>query len=287
MTIAFWSMLEHHSLALRPIFNKMSAQGKDVVDLFNHPAGELLSHSCIVSGTAEYLPASKLQNTVYHFHSLGPNHTRPGECDHKFFPVFKGVMLPGEWWVGKWVKEPKCWAVIGWPKNDLLRPSTKHKRTVLYSPSMFDFERMRTLDLVLNLSAKMGFKLIVKPHHGTATWFPKQMKAMSEVVHLEKSTIDIVTYFPSIDVLVSEASGSLWEFMATGKPSIQMQQGKKHGRVFPGGILEANFETLERVLSKAFNAPIVISDWCERVMGKLDGKATSRAIEFIERVFNE
>lgn len=279
MTIAFWSVLEHHALALRPVYDKMKAQGKDVVDLFNHPVRELLPYLCIVSGTAPDIPPAKRLDTIYHFHSLSPYHINPAEDDYKLIPLFKGVMFPGRWWVDKWSEKPKHWAIVGWPKNDLLRP------TVLYASSMFDMQRMETLRLLVALSETVGFTLLVKPHCGTAKWFPAQLRAMARLIHLEENTRDISEYFSSADVLVSESSGALWEFMATGKPSIQMQQGERWGRVFPGGVQVASFETLEKVLKEALS--VTVSDWCEKVMGRLDGKATDRAIEFIERVFSE
>lgn len=288
--IAFWSVLEHHAISIRPIYNKMRAQGKEVVGLFNRPVGELFPYSCIVSGTAPDIPVSKRCDTIYHFHSLSPLHIKPSEGDYKYIPLFKGVMFPGMWWVDKWPKKPEHWAVVGWPKNDLLQPMTKrHEPTVLFAASMFNFERMKTLATLIELSKKIGFRLIVKPHHGIEAWYPKQLEAMARLVQMEDSTADISAYFHLADVLVSESSGALWEFMATGRPSIFMEHSKKWGRSYPGGVLEASFETLEETLGVALRSPGKLSEertlWRERVMGKLDGKATDRAIEFIEGVF--
>ena len=291
-TIAFWSILEHHALALRPIYDKMKVQGKDVVALFNHPKKELLPYSCIVTGTASNIPQAKRLNTIYHFHSLAPHHASPREADYKWVPFFKGVMFPGEWWVDKWPKKPEHWAVVGWSKNDLLQPRTDSEPTVLYASSMFNRQRMKTLRSLISLSRKMSFKLIVKPHYGIKAWFPQQLKDMAALVHLEESAADIAAYFHLADALVSESSGTLWEFMATGRPSIQMKQGEDRGRrIYPGGLLRATFETLEATLRTTFETPEVISSeialWRERIMGELDGKATDRAIAFIEKVFNE
>lgn len=283
--IAFWSVAEHHALAIRPIYNKMKALGKNVVDLFNQPPGTLLSYPHIVSGTAVDVPPSKRTDTIYHFHSLSPYHADPSEDDYKYLPLFKGLMFPGEWWVDKWQEKPEHWAIVGWPKSDLLKLPTDHERTVLYASSMHDFERMKTLRLLIELSGKIGFKLIVKPHYGTEMWYPEQLAAMSELIPIEKSTGDIFEYFHLADVLVSEASGSLWEFMATGRPSIQMSQAERWNRIYPGGVYKASFDTLEKVLEEAFKAPTSTSDWCKKVMGDIDGKATDRAIAFIEEVF--
>lgn len=292
MTIAFWSILEHHALALRPIYDKMKAQGKDVVALFNHPKEELLPYPRIVTGSPSNFPRSKRLSAIYHFHSLSPIHIKPREGDYKWLPLFKGVMFPSEWWAAKWPKKPKHWAAVGWPKNDLLEPRTASGPTVLYASSMFNLQRMKTLRLLIGLSEKMNFKLIVKPHHGIKAWFPKQLVAMAELVHLEESTADIAAYFHLADVLVSESSGVLWEFMATDRPSIQMKHGEDRGhRTYPGGILRATFEALEATLRTAFENPGIASSeialWREKVMGKLDGKSTDRAIAFIEKVFSE
>lgn len=293
MTVAFYAVAEHHSLAIRPIYHKMKEMGKDVVSLLNQPAKKLLPYDKIVSSTAPDIPASKRKNTIFHFHSLAPYHANPAEDDYKYIPLWKGVMFPGSWWVNKWKKKPEHWAVVGWPKTDYLKPSTQHEKTVLYASSMHNFSRMRTLQLLLNLSSEMRFKLIVKPHHGTFMWYPKQLKAMTELTEIVKSTVDIADLFHEADILVSESSGALWEFMATGKPSIQMVQAEKWGRRYPGGVCKTDFNSLGKVIERCFDSPRIVGDvcgaseWCERVMGKIDGKASLRAIRFIEEVFNE
>lgn len=286
MTV-FWSVAEHHALAIRPIYTKMRKMGKDAVPLFNQPVKKLLPHSSIVSSTAPDIPPSKRRNVIYHFHSLSPYHANPAETDYKYIPLFKGVMFPGPWWVDKWKKKPEHWAVVGWPKTDHLKPSTKHERTVLYASSMFNMQRMKTLHLLRTLAKKDGFKLLVKPHHGTAINFPKQLTAMAKVTNILKSTVDVTSYFHLADILVSESSGSLWEFMATGKPSIQMKQGERWGRIYPGGVYRANFKNLEKIIQHCFDNPHAPDEWREKIMGAIDGNATLRAIRFIEEVFNE
>ncbi len=287
--IIFYAVAEHHALAIRPIYLKMREMGKDVVPLFNQPPKKLLPYSRIVSSTAPDVPPEKRKDTIYHFHSLAPYHVNPAETDYKYIPLFKGVIFPGKWWVDKWKKLPELWAVAGWPKNDSLKPSTQHEKTVLYASSMLDFSRMRTLQLLLKLSNEMVFKLMVKPHHGTAMWYPKQLKAMGKLTEVVDSTIDVADLFHEADILISESSGALWEFMATGKPSIQMVQAEKWGRRFPGGVCKADFNSLGKVIERCFDNPDLCgaSEWSRKVMGEVDGKATLRAIRFIEEVFNE
>lgn len=292
LTIIFYSSCKHHAFAIQPIYNKMVSQGKDVIAISNQDFKKASGYKQIVSSTAiEAFP--KRNNTIFHFHSLSPYHTNPGEQDYKYIPYFKAVIFPGMWWVNKWKKLPELWRVVGWPKTDsLINLKKLDSKTVLYASSMFDFYRMKTLRLLLHLSHKLKFKLIVKPHHGTAMWFKKELNALVSEAEKEatviQSDIDVVSLFGIADILVSEASGALWEFLATGKPSIQMQQGERWGRVFPGGILKANFENLENIVQGCFDNPDITksSGWCEKVMSKIDGKATKRAIQFIEEVFN-
>lgn len=295
MTTAFWSVLEHHALAVRPIYNKMRAQGKDVVDLFNHPVAELFPYECIVTGTAPDIPPSKRENTIYHFHSIHPVHIHPTECDHKYLPLLKGVMFPGEWWVSHWNQLPEHWRVVGWPKNDLLQKTKTRGRNVLYASGMHNFDNLEILRLLVKLSREMGFTLLVKPHGGRAKWYPKLLEAMYEIT--EASSIrcfdplgDISDLFQYADVLIGESSGSLWEFLATGRPSIQVEVAACRGdRFFPGGVAKAKFETLPKVLKACLEYPYFFAfpEWREKVMGKIDGKATDRAIAFIEEVFSE
>lgn len=298
--IAFWSVLEHHALAIRPIYNKMKAQGKNVVDLFNHPARELLPYECIVSGTAPNIPRSKRRSTIYHFHSVHPVHANPIERDHKYLPLLKGVMFPGEWWVSHWKRLPPYWRVIGWPKSDLLQsgPPQKPKGfsgTVLYATGMHNFDRLKTLHLLIKLSKELGFRLLVKPHGGRTKWYPELLKTVYEIT--ETSSIqcfdaldDISNLFQYADILVGESSGSLWEFLATGRPSIHVDiNARAWHRVFPGGVVKGTLETLPEILEFCLTHPhhYDFSEWREKVIGKVDGKATDRAIAFIEEVFSE
>lgn len=294
MTIAFYSVAEHHAFSIRPIYQKMKKMGKDVVSLFNKHPKNTLKYSRIVSSSAFDIPASKRKNTIYHFHSLSPYHTNPAEDDYKYIPLFKGVMFPGEWWVSKWKKLPEHWAVVGWPKNDLLREEGRHSgRTILYASSMHDFQRMKTLRLLIKLSKMFNFFLTIKLHSGTALWYPKQCKALRKEIkglaNVYESDVsgDVVRLFPYVDVLVSESSGALWEFLATGKPSIQMEHAKRWNRLFPGGVVRANFNNLGRIVEVCLDNPETydFSKWRLKVMGKIDGRAMDRAIKFIEEVF--
>lgn len=302
MTVCFWSAAEHHALAIRPIYNKMRNIGRNVVPLFNQPAKKLLPYNKIVSSTAPDIPPSKRKNTIYHFHSLHPIHANPVEDDYKYMPLFKGVMFSGSWWINKWKKLPKHWAVVGWPKNDLLKKTRSHlgkpyysptRKTVLYGSTMHNLDQLKTLKLLIKLSTKMDFTLMVKSSGGRARWYPDLCKAMQKEIRTHniswhKPQSDIVNLFPYADVLVSESSGSLWEFLATGRPSIQVDiNAHRWNRLFPGGVLIAKLNKLEQTLKSALNNPDShdFSKWRTQLMGEIDGKATDRAIAFIEKVF--
>lgn len=296
--VAFWSVCGHHTHATRPIYDKMKASGKPVKAFFGKPFKTVEKYRNVVASTAQVSP-TKRKDTIYHFHSLSPYHTNPHEQDYRFIPLFKAVMFPGEWWVNKWNRLPKHWAVVGWPKTDFIikQKSKTLGKAVLYAPCMFNGVmhgyRTKTLRLLLRLSKSMSFTLIFKAHGGLRMWFPKEYRALVDELKGKKNVrfasakIDVASLFGDADVLVSAASGALWEFMATGKPSILLTHAGKWGRTYPGGVLKANFQNLHKVLKKCFENPQICKDtgWREKVMGKLDGKATERAIKFIEEVF--
>ncbi len=293
LTICFYSVAEQHSAAIRPIYRKMKELGKDAVAVFNQPFKKATKYNHIVSSTAqEALPRAK--NTIYHFHSLSPYHTNPAEQDYKHMKLFKAVMLPGSWWVNKWKNIRKS-KIVGWPKSDFLFGNRKQSstKTVLYASSMHDFNRMKTLKLLITLSKQLSFTLLVKAHGGTYQFYKDQYKNMTSELQKNKMKLldplsDITIVFPLADIVVSESSGVLWEFMATGRPSIHMKQGEKWGRVFPGGVLKADFNSLRLVIKKCFDNPDITKHlgWREKVMGEIDGKACLRAIKFIEETFH-
>ena len=293
--IVFYAVAEHHAVAIRPIYEQMKRQGKNVEAVFNQPFQKASEYSSIVSSTAAEAGMAKAKDTIYHFHSLSPYHVNPSEQDYRYIPLFKAVMFPGEWWVTKWKNLPKH-AVVGWPKSDILfqLPETPHERTVLYASSMNDFLRMQTLKEMIHLSETADFNLMVKPHGGTAMWFPRQHQAMKETclskrVEIIEHAVDITTLFPLVDVIVSESSGALWEFLATDKPAIQMTQATRYGRPLFQGILHSNITDLGKTIQKCFDNPSICKDigWREKIMGKVDGKSTDRAIRFIEEVFGD
>lgn len=299
MTIAFYSVAEHHALAIRPIYLKMKQMRKDVTSLLNMNPKTTLKYSSIVSSTAPDIPQTKRKNTLYHFHSLHPMHANPTEQDYKYMQLFKGVMFPGEWWVNKW-KGLANSRVVGWPKSDLLYETKiddeRKGKTVLYASGMHDFDQLKTLKLLIKLGKKLDFQLMVKPHGGRELWYPELCKAMRRqtsdlpFVRWCKPSVDIAQLFHYADVLISESSGSLWEFLATGKPSIQADiNAHRWSRLFPGGVLKPKLNRLEHALKSCLDNPKAydFSDWRRRVMGEVDGKATDRAIKFIEEVFNE
>lgn len=310
MKIAFWSVAEHHQVALLPIYKEMKKKGFNVADLSLKPFKATEAYDGVVTSTAPDVPPSERRRCIYAFHSLAVWHRHPKCEDYPLIPKFKGVMFPGLWWLQPYRNEhrlPQHYAVVGWPKSDMLfKPNLecveRYKwnlnlslpcdKTVLYASSMSDYQRMKTVQLLIQLSRKMRFNLIVKIHQGTNLWYPQTInpvRAALKGLNLIESIKDITPLFPLSDVIISESSGTLWEFMITGKPSIQMEHTPP-AKKYPGGVLTANFTSLEEKIKVCLRNPDILKKdrdlWLRKAVNTPDGTATEKAISFIKEVFS-
>jgi len=124
----------------------------------------------------------------------------------------------------------------------------------------------------------------------------KKMMLLTKNMELGKNVtlmpwnMDTTKLFPIADVLINENSSLLWEFLPSGRPSIQLQEDNEKFLLsaWPPkfGVLHTrhNFEEMSRLISQCLNNPDINKEDREDALGKVhraDGHVVDRAIEFI------
>lgn len=297
--IIFWTECTHHAQSIRPIYEEMVHRGKDVTWLITPrppKTGNIVTASAHIA--AAY--GRPLKRFVYLNHSLD-RHELAG--DYPLARQFKAVMFPGVWWQKRMTNPPRN-VVVGWPKSDSLFNQDVNKlraqigipkgKTLFYAAAYTYLNKKITLQIIRNakliciVARKLGYNILVKTHPGM---LDSNFKLFNETLKKEKNSYvfprysgNSMKFFPLADVLVSEASGMLSEFLATGKPSVQISPSVKHEA--PGGVFTVKVEDLGTVLPKLKPHPEALT-WQKLLLGKVDGKTSERAADFVEEVFRK
>jgi len=189
-----------------------------------------------------------------------------------------------------------------------------NKKTILYAPTYKPTSVYDLKDAIFE--ATKEYNLIIKLHH--YAWlgkyanhsqhkiFEQRIKKYNHAVIIPRNDYNIIPFLHVADVLVSEASGAIAEFLAIGKFGIIYElndiglhhsdgQGllvEKREDVFKDSFVHINSpEELESGIKKALNpTPKMMSAAKkdrEKYFYKLNGKATHRAKAMIERLFSE
>lgn len=219
----------------------------------------------------------------------------------------KAVLFPGQWWKNH-MRTPPLNRVVGWPKTDILFDSNldiaklrknvgvPDGRLILYASSWcnFNMDRVhRRLKYAKALSAcgeKLGFNILLKPHPGMSPknfeFLKKEVEKLGNVYVIPLHWLkNIIALFPLVEALTSEHSGSLMEFLAVNKPAIQLTPWFEEKKAV-GAVFQADINNLTSVFSSLKPHPEV-AKWRKLMMGKVDGKASERAANFIEKVFQQ
>ncbi len=295
--ITFWTECTHHAQSIKMIYNEMLRRGRDVIwKISKRPPkkGNFVTSSAQVA----CVYGKPLDRIIYLNHSLDRHEL---SRDYPSARRFKAVMFPGVWWQ-KRMKNPPRNRVVGWPKSDILSQvnAARLRRKiglpigkVLYYTASYTYRSkkmaenlVRTAKTVFKCARRTGFRTLVKLHPGMLPeYFKMARKAMSRergVFVLSRHFGNSMIPFPIANALTSETSGVLTEFLATGKPSIQLSPSVKHR--CPGGVFNVKVENLDKILGKLKPHPEA-KKWRNLLMGKVDGRASERAANFIEKVF--
>ncbi len=110
--------------------------------------------------------------------------------------------------------------IVGFPKFDSLNRKTQKKsrlkKTILYAPT---WGAISSLPLALKhlVTLSKTYNVIVKPHYYTEWYYLKFLKKFN--LKLAKNP-DITSYFMDSDLLISDSSSAMFEYLITGKPII-------------------------------------------------------------------
>lgn len=189
-----------------------------------------------------------------------------------------------------------------------------NKQTVLYAPTYKPTSVYELKDAIFE--ATQNYNLIIKLHH--YAWkgkyarhsqhkiFERRLKKYDHAVIIPSESYSIIPYLYIADTLVSEASGAITEFLATGKIGViyNMDNNKlRHtdGQSLlveeRGKLLKDSFvhigspDELRAGIAKALDPSQKMIDAAKKDRAKyfykLDGKASLRAKKMIEKLYAE
>ena len=201
-------------------------------------------------------------------------------------------------------------------KENILRSlglDTK-KQTVLYAPTYKPTSVYELKDAIFDVTKK--YNLIIKLHH--YAWkgkyarhsqhniFERRIKKYDNAVIIPYESYSIIPYLFIADTLVSEASGAITEFLATGKIGVIYEMEDDQLRHTDGqsllvekrqDFLKDSFvhvgspDKLGEGIAKALNPLQKMIDVAKKDRNKyfykLDGKASVRTKAMIEKLYDE
>jgi len=217
---------------------------------------------------------------------------------------------------------------IGYPKLDLLFQTKVfnkekllkslgldlNKKTVLYAPTYKPTSVYKLKDAIFE--ATQDYNLIIKLHH--YVWqgkyarhsqhriFEKRIKKYSHAVIIPNDSYNIVQYLFIADTLISEASGAIAEFLATGKIGVIYEMNDK--QLYHSDGQKLLVEDRKKFLKDSFvhiSTPNELSAGIAKALNpsqhmisaakkdrdkyfyKLDGNASVRTKTLIEKLFAE
>ena len=104
---------------------------------------------------------------------------------------------------------------------------------------------------------------------------------------IDEKTEDIFSFYLFADILISDVSSTLREFMLTDKPSIQLTNIPRQELLFPG-VIWSSLENLPKTIVQAVDNPDESAParrkWIKRLFFKPDGHASERAVRVIKKI---
>lgn len=309
--VAFMGGAAHGLSVIMPIYEEMVRQGfspifteKPIKDEAN------LLYVCSMAPP----PKEIRKKTVWIPHGVGYEHPYAWNLE-----CLK-CLLPGPYWYNIYARRPfrnDQFTIVGWPKGDVLFSSNKrrivneiqqkycinlpYEKTILYAPSFglvtygnpyasFD----NSIFHILKLAHQLKMNLIIKVHPFISKSSAKAVfskakslsQRMSNTSWIDKDT-DCTPLFLLADVLISDHSSILREFMLTNKPSIQLTPVIAEAFKFEG-VIHSSLEELPEKVVQAVNNPseseFARKKWVNELFYRNDGNATKRAVRVIKEL---
>lgn len=314
-SVACISLVPHGASTIRPVFNELRRQGiqcKWVSKLIDNGVNYLYISSEIG------FPKERINQTIFIPHGIGYEFPNLGHLK------FKKLLLSGLHDLKLFENKPfrkDQLELIGYPKSDILfspgkeliMASTKNRfyldfpyeKTILYAPgwvappflpskSSFD----KSILFIIAMSQDLKMNLIIKAH-------PHVQKSSSEEIYLkaqqlskkiknifwiDKDVEDITPLYLFSDVLVSDHSSVLYEFMPTDKPSIQLTNIPSKKLLFEGTI-KSSLENLPNTIIRIIDNPSeYLCEQRKQVKKRIfnpDGHASERAVAIIKKLMEK
>lgn len=314
--IACLSRFPHTTSTLRPVFNEMIKQGFQCkwVSKPIHDGGKYL-----YINSDSPVPRDIRSRTIWVPHGIGD------EGPKHYHISCEMIFLTGEHFYDLFKEKPfgkDKLKVIGFPKSDILFSSDKelikekakkqfnldlpNKKSILYTPSwipnyfMFRPESIsfnKSVFSIIKMSHDLKMNLIIKPHPFTINSCNKEIyykalaraKIMKNVVWIDKNIEDITPLYLFADILISDHSSTLFEFMLTDKISIQLNNVCSKEKLY-FGTTKSSLKNLPEMVIQTIDNPSEFLDNQRKIIRKRvfkpDGKASKRAVTIIEKLLD-
>lgn len=269
----------HTEWALLPIYEELKRQKFDVECVQTYRGQQLVDAEAYLYSTAD-IPRELNDKSFFVPHSIADEFLYGGRASFVPGPYYASDEYKTKWNLGNG-------SVIetGWAKLDelfcceKLQLNLPHERTVLYSPT----QNLDAYAPLVHICSKLGVNLIVKVHHRLKD-FAKCAMTPAVWIPWEKS---VTPLYHIADVLVSDISSTLREFIATDKPTIQLLTDVSD-KDYYGGMLHSSIADLESTLRKALENPDEIAkerrEWRDKLFYKLDGHASKRVVKALKQI---
>ena len=314
--IACLSSFPHTTSTLRPVFNELIKQGFHCkwVSKPIHDGGKLL-----YLNSDSPVPREIRSRTIWVPHGIGHEEPKP------YHISCKRIFLTGEYFFDLYKEKPfgkDKLEVIGFPKLDILFSPDKelikervkkefnldlpYEKNILYTPSwiptyfMFKPESIsfnKSVFSIIEMSQDLKMNLIIKPHPFTIKSCNKTIyhaaqaraKKMKNVVWINKNIEDITPLYLFADVLISDHSSTLFEFMLTEKISIQLTNVCSKEKLYDG-TTKSSLKGLHKTIIQTIYNPYEFLDNQRKIIRKRvfkpDGNASKRAVKIIEKLLS-
>ena len=245
MRAGFFAHLPFHRSILQPIRDILAARAESLLSSDRSALVAFDPHVLVMAGHAhleyfrEHLPRALTVNVRHGMISKSGIRRLPDRRSARWFDfVCVGAEARLEQYERSQVAPREYW-ITGYPQVDPLfrrdppsaLPLPRGTKTVLYAPtwnlglSSAGMLGPRLVELIRGEAPDVG--IIIKPHPAIGDWRPRWMawwarlEASVPGVHLVRDThADITPYMLAADVLVSDASSAIFEFLALDRPIV-------------------------------------------------------------------
>lgn len=263
---------------LLPVYDELRRQNFDVQLVQTYRNEQLIDAEAYLYSTM-FIDKEAESRSFFIPHSMTdePLHGRRAS----FVP---GPYFASQEYLKKWLRSGNV-IQTGWPRLDCLfkceKPRLKlpYKKTILYAPT----QNLDALLPLVDICKRLKINLIIKTHYLLKG---KECSNLGiNVIWLSPEKIITPLYHIS-DILISDISSVLREFISVDKPTIQLLTDINNQDYYKG-MLHSSIEDLEDTVKRTLDNPDEIveerREWREKLFFKLDGYASIRVVETLKK----